>query len=105
MTSSTGLDLCRVTLGGRTELLSEKRKTHRLSLAPAVPLFIDRYSDSMTPTMVAVHEIGKGEVRKLDINPVRERNQFKFGKYERVKLPMKDGFELEAALTYPPDFD
>ena len=50
-------------------------------------------------------EIGKGEVRKLDTNPVRERDQFKFGKYERVKIPMKDGFVLEGAITYPPDFD
>lgn len=105
MTSPTGTDLCRVTLGGETELLSEKGKTHRVSLAPAGPLFIDRFSDSMTPTKVAISEAGKGAVRMLDINPVRERNQYKFGKYERVKIAMKDGFQLEGAITYPPDFD
>jgi dipeptidyl-peptidase-4 len=59
----------------------------------------------MTPTTVSVREAGKGEVRRLDINPVRERDQFKFGKYERVKILMGDGFVLEGSLTYPPDFD
>ena len=44
-------------------------------------------------------------MRKLDTNPVHERDQFKFGRYERVKIPMKDGFVLEGAITYPPDFD
>jgi dipeptidyl-peptidase-4 len=105
-TSHTGTDLLRVALdGGKPELLTEKGKSHRVSLAPAGPLFIDRFTDPKTPTRARVVEAGKGEVRKLDTNPVRERAQFKFGKFERVKVPMKDSFELEGAITYPPDFD
>ena len=46
-----------------------------------------------------------GLVRKLDTNPARERDELKFGKFERAKIAMKDVFELEAAITYPPDFD
>ncbi|HVL11824.1 MAG TPA: DPP IV N-terminal domain-containing protein, partial [Gemmata sp.] len=104
--SHTGTDLLRVPLdGGKPELLTEKGKSHRVSLAPAGPLFIDRFTDPKTPTRAGLMEVGKGEVRKLDTNPVREREQYKFGKFERVKVPMKDGFELEAAITYPPDFD
>jgi dipeptidyl-peptidase 4 len=105
MTSPTGTDLCRVTVGQKVELVSEPGKTHRVSLAPSGPLFIDRFSDPMTPTKVAVCEAGTGQVRMLDTNPVRERQKFKFGKYERVKIPMSDGFILEGSLTYPPDFD
>ncbi len=105
MTSPTGTDLCRATFGGKTELITEKGKTHRVSLALSGPLFIDRFSDLMTPTQVAVQEADKGLIRKLDTNPVRERDQFKFGKFERTKIAMKDGFELEAAITYPPEFD
>jgi dipeptidyl-peptidase-4 len=44
-------------------------------------------------------------VRKLDTNPVYERAGFRFGKYERVKVPLADGFVLDGAVTYPPDFD
>ncbi|HSQ56526.1 MAG TPA: S9 family peptidase, partial [Gemmata sp.] len=105
-TSPTGTDLLRVKLDGEApELLTEKGKTHRVALAPKGPLFIDRYSDPKTPTRAKLVEAGKGEIRTLDTNPARERNQFKFGKTERLKVPMKDGFELEAAITYPPDFD
>ncbi len=104
--SPLGTDLCRVSIdGGNDEMLTEKGKVHRVSLAPSGNLYIDRYSDPMTPTRAEVVDIENGMVRKLDTNPVRERNEFKFGKYERVKIPMKDGFELEGALTYPPDFD
>ena len=105
MTSPTGTDFCRVTLGGKTELISEKGKTHRVSLASSGPLYIDRASDVKTPTQVSVMDAEKGQIRKLDTNPVRERNEFRFGKFERAKIAMKDGFELEAAITYPPDFD
>ncbi len=104
-TSHTGTDLCRVKIGGKTELLTEKGKSHTVNLAPSGPLFIDRFTDPMTPLRANLVEIGKGEVRKLDTNPVREKNDFKFGKFERVKIPTQDGFELEGAITYPPDFD
>ncbi|MDY3558266.1 DPP IV N-terminal domain-containing protein [Gemmata sp. JC673] len=105
LTSPTGTDLCRVTFGSDTELLTEKGKTHRVALAPEGALFVDRFSDPMTPTQSNLCEVGKGVVRKLDTNPVRERGEFKFGKYERVKIALKDGFVLEGAITYPPDFD
>ena len=104
-TSATGTDMCRVTFGEDTELLTEKGKTHRVSLAPSGGLFVDRFSDVMTPLRANLCEVGKGTVRKLDTNPVRERDEFKFGKYERVKIELKDGFVLEGAITYPPNFD
>ncbi len=106
VTSHTGTDFCRIALaGGEPELLTEKGKTHRVSLAPHGPLFIDRFSDPMTPTRANVCEIGNGTLRKLDTNPVYEKEQFKFGKYERVKITLKDGFVLEGSITYPPNFD
>jgi dipeptidyl-peptidase-4 len=105
MTSPTGTDLCRASFGGKTELISEKGKTHSVTLALSGPLFIDRYSDAKTPQQSALWDADSGMVRKLDTNPVRERDELKFGRTERSKIPMKDGFELEAAITYPPDFD
>ncbi|MFM8271761.1 MAG: DPP IV N-terminal domain-containing protein, partial [Gemmata sp.] len=74
-TSPTGTDLCRVTVGKGTELLTEKGKSHRVSLAPTGGLFIDRFTDAMTPTRSNLVEAGAGVVRKLDTNPVRERDE------------------------------
>lgn len=104
-TNPLGTDLCRVKFGGELEVLTEKGKVHRVSLAPHGPLYIDRFSDPMTPTRANVCELDKGTVRKLDTNPVFERERFKFGKYERVKITLKDGFVLEGAVTYPANFD
>ena len=47
---------------------------------------IDRFSDPMTPTRSNLCEIGGGAVRKLDTNPVYEREGYKFGKYEHTLL-------------------
>src|SRR5207237_1759155 len=33
------------------------------------------------------------------------RHEYLWGKYERVQVPTADGFVLEGAVTYPPDFD
>lgn len=104
-TSPTGTDLCRTTFGEETELVSEKGRSHRVSLAPKGPLYIDRFSDPSTPTCTDVCEINKGRVRRLDTNPVYVRAEYQFGKYERVKIALKDGFVLEGAITYPPNFD
>jgi dipeptidyl-peptidase-4 len=104
-TNHNGTDLCRVKVGEKTELLTERGKSHRVSLAPSGVLFVDRFTDPMTPLRARLVEAGKGEVRTLDTNPVREREKYKFGRFERVKVPMKDGFELEATVTFPPDFD
>jgi dipeptidyl aminopeptidase/acylaminoacyl peptidase len=102
--------------------------THQVTLAPSGLLYIDRYTDDETPTQTRLMEVGKGDfwpperiggnmvernlfgvsadrVRTLDANPVRQRDEYKWGKYERVQVPMADGFVLEGAVTYPPDFD
>ena len=102
---ATGTDLCRVRVGGETERLLANGQTHRVAFAPRGPLFIDRATDTATPTRAAVRAVGSSTARTLDTNPVYERDEYKFGKYERVKIALKDGFVLEGAITYPPDFD
>ena len=97
----------RVSTGGEGEVkrLTEGNGTHRVSMAPRGNLFVDRFSDESTPTQAALVEIGRGAIRTLDANPLRNRDEFVQGKTERVQVSMKDGFQLEAAVTYPPDFD
>src|SRR5262249_35807284 len=126
---STKRDLCGAAIdGSKNVYVFTGAGHHQVSLAPAGPLFIDRFTDDKTPTQARLEEIdttgdwppkdpgnnviegnrfavAPKRVRVLDNNPAREKEQFEFGKYERVKVPMGDGFELEGALVYPPDFD
>jgi len=94
-----------VTYGGRFELLSDKGQSHRVSLAPKGPLYIDRFSDPMTPTRATCAKWARARCASSTPTPCTSATQFKFGKYERVKITLKDGFVLEGAITYPPNFD
>src|SRR5262249_50939208 len=44
-------------------------------------------------------------VRTVDTNPVYKLKEYRFGPRERFRIPMKDGFLLEAELILPPDLD
>jgi dipeptidyl aminopeptidase/acylaminoacyl peptidase len=102
----TRLHLYRAKLdGSATERLTPAGGNHSVTMAPKGGLYIDRVTDNHTPTQVWLCEVGKGRVRTLDTNPVYERENYTFGKFEAVQIPLKDGFVLEGTLVYPPDFD
>ena len=103
--SATGNHLLLANLnGGEVEVLSPLKSTHAVSLAPVGSLYLDRQSDDFTPTQTVLRQLRAKPVRVIDANPVRERERYQFGKYERHQIKTADGFELEAAITYPPDF-
>jgi dipeptidyl aminopeptidase/acylaminoacyl peptidase len=102
----TGSNLYRAKLdGSAVERLTPGDGTHAVSLAPKGDLYVDRFTDDDTPTRTELRTLGGKPVRTLDANPTYEREEYRFGRHERVKVPMKDGFVLEGAIVYPPDFD
>jgi dipeptidyl-peptidase-4 len=108
-------------LDGRGDigLYTKRVGNHQISLSPSGRLFVDRFTDDTTPTnavlcmMGPTPRIGDGgptlplgfTVRTLDTNPVYEREEYKFSRVDRAQIAMKDGFQLEARVTFPPDFD
>jgi len=94
-----------ITGEGGVKRLTEGPGTHRVSMAPKGNLFVDRYSDEKTPTRSALVMVDRGAIRTLDTNPPRSLDEFVRGKSERVQVKLKDGFVLEGAVTYPPEFD
>ncbi len=92
--------------GGGTERVTPAGGTHRVSFAPKGALYLDRWSDAGRPPTLVVREVGRADpVRTADATPVRGRDAYIWGKSERVRVPMTDGFVLEGDLTYPADFD
>ncbi|HEX4614039.1 MAG TPA: S9 family peptidase, partial [Urbifossiella sp.] len=103
---ATRTHLYRASLDGKTlDRLTDSKGSHTVTMAPAGNLFIDRYTDDDTPVQVYVAEAGKGRVRTLDANPVYAREEYRFGRFEKVIVPMPDGFLLNGTLVLPPDFD
>ncbi len=102
---STGSHLALVTLAGNdVQVISHPNTTHTISMAPKGTLYVDRVTDDNTPTQTILRDLLVKPVRILDTNPVYDRAKYTFGKYERKTIVLKDGFELEAGITYPPDF-
>jgi dipeptidyl-peptidase-4 len=104
---SVRLHLYRAKLGGEpaVERLTATGGSHQVTLAPSGGLFVDRFTDNATPTQTYLCEAEKGRIRTLDANPVRQRDEYTWGRLESVSVPLKDGFVLEGLVTYPPDFD
>ncbi len=99
-------NLYRVKLaGGDVERLTEKAGDHNVSLSPGGELFLDTWSDPETPPKVALFEADGDEVRVVDDNPVPALKEYRLADRERVKIPTKDGFQLEGEIFLPPDLD
>lgn len=102
----TATNLYRVRLdGGEPQRLTPDAGEHVVNVNPTGALFVDSHSDPATPTKVQLRAADGKPVRTLDTNPVYVREEYKLGSYERVQIPMKDGFVLEGAIIKPPDFD
>jgi dipeptidyl aminopeptidase/acylaminoacyl peptidase len=105
--SPTATNLYRVKLdgSGAAERLTNEPGDHTVSVNPTGTLFIDSSSDTATPTKVVLRSTDGGSVvRVLDTNPVYQREEYRFGAFERVQIPLKDGCVLEGTIIKPPDF-
>lgn len=101
-----GLNLYRARLDGSSvERLTSRGGEHRASVSPKGNLFIDSWSDRDTPGQVRLYRTDGGLERTLDTNPVYVREEYRFGQQEYVQIRTPDGFDLEAILLKPADFD
>lgn len=99
-------NLYRATLSGsKIKRLTKARGNHRINMSPNGKYFIDTWSNSSRPTKVALFGTDRNKIRMLDTNPVYERREYQLGEYEQFQIKTKDGFQLEASLLKPPDFD
>lgn len=104
--SAIGLDECRVKLDGSgLARLTKASGTHAAKYNPSFTRFVDRWSDASTPTQVKLWKTDGTEVRTIDANAVPALAQYELSKPEFVKVPTRDGFEMEAMLVKPPGFD
>jgi dipeptidyl-peptidase-4 len=91
--------------GSAIERLTTSPGQHEVNMSPTGKYYIDRWSNANTPTQVALYAGDGTKVRRLDTNPVYEREEYRFGTYEQFQIRMADGFQIEASLLKPPDFD
>jgi dipeptidyl-peptidase-4 len=104
--SHIGEHVYRVRLDGTgLARISQAEGNHRPNFSPTARYFIDSWSDVNTPTQVRLHASDGAQVRVIDENRVAALGQYKLGKAEFVRVKTRDGFDMEAMMIRPPDFD
>lgn len=79
--------------------------THKVAVSPNYNFFIDNWSDATTPTQTRLYDADGKLVRVIEENKVNALRQYKLGKTEFLRVKTRDGFEMEAMMIKPPDFD
>jgi dipeptidyl-peptidase 4 len=99
-------DVYRVRLDGTgRERLTSATGSHFAVFSPGRSLFLDSRSDVTTPSQARLHRADGTELRVLEANPVPALAEFRLSTPEFLKVTTRDGFELEAMMIKPPDFD
>lgn len=90
---------------GTLERLTQGGGTHSASFDPTFTFFIDSVSDARAPSQQRLYRADGNLVKVINENPVAALRQYKLGTPEFLKVKTRDGFEMEAMMIKPPDFD
>jgi dipeptidyl aminopeptidase/acylaminoacyl peptidase len=77
----------------------------RAAFSPTGSYFIDYASSHLAPPSVTLRRADGSVERRLDTDPVYAIEEFKLGREDYVKIPLKDGFVLEGTVLLPVDYD
>jgi dipeptidyl-peptidase-4 len=104
--SSTRTDLYRVGLDGRNlARLSAGPFTHQVTLGPKGSYFLTRYSNTDTPSRMAIYD-GKGKlVKPLADSKTRAFDEYAIAPTRLIRVRTADGYDLPVSITMPAAFD
>jgi len=85
--------------------LTTSEGTHRAAVSPTASFFVDSWGDINTPTQMRLYDADGKLVRVIAENKVDALSQYKLGTTELLKVKTRDGFDMEAMMIKPPDFD
>jgi dipeptidyl aminopeptidase/acylaminoacyl peptidase len=85
--------------------LTHGRGDHAVQVAPKGKLFVDTWSDHLTPPRVRLCRADGSAARTLDTNPVHVLDNYEFAEWEFAQIKTPDGFLLEGMVLAPPKLD
>lgn len=101
-----GENIYRVKLDGSAiERLTQGDGWHTATFNSTFTNFVDMWSDVNTPPQYRLFRSDGAFVRFINENKVPVLNDYKLGQTEFLKVKTRDGFEMEAMMVKPPDFD
>jgi dipeptidyl-peptidase-4 len=104
--SHIAVNVYRVKLDGSAiERLTKGDGTHNASFNSTFTHFVSTWSDVHTPPQTRLFKADGTLERVINENKVEVLKNYKLGKPEFLKVKTRDGFEMEAMMIKPPDFD
>ncbi len=91
--------------GGEPERITRGDGWHAVAFNKDFTHFVENFSDVMTPVQVRLFRADGTLVRLINENPATNLAKYKLSKPEFLKVNTRDGFEMEAMMIKPPDFD
>lgn len=85
--------------------LSTKEGTYSANFNPTFTHFVASWSDINTPPQTTLHRADGSLEKVINENAVPVLSEYKLSKPEFLKVKNRDGFEMEAIMIRPPDFD
>ena len=106
MDSHIGEQVYRTSInGGPIEKITSGDGTHSAAFNRTFSHFVDVASDINTPPQTRLRQSDGTTVRMINENKVDTLAQYRLSKPEFMQVKTRDGFEMEAMMIKPPDFD
>jgi dipeptidyl-peptidase 4 len=91
--------------GGEPERITRGDGWHSVAFNKDYSMFVENFSEVLTPVQTRLHRANGDLVRVINENPATNLAKFKTSKPEFLKVNTRDGFEMEAMMIKPTDFD
>lgn len=91
--------------GGEPERLTRGDGLHLTAFNSTYTHFVENWSDVNTPPQVRLNRADGSLERVINANRVDVLSQYKLSRPEFMQVKTRDGFEMEAMMIKPPDFD
>ncbi|MBK6750886.1 MAG: DPP IV N-terminal domain-containing protein [Pyrinomonadaceae bacterium] len=91
--------------GGEPERLTQGAGAHQVSFNKDLTHFIDVTSDALTPPQMRLYRADGSLERVITENKVEVLKDYRLSNVEFLKVPTRDGFQMEAMMIKPPDFE
>jgi dipeptidyl-peptidase-4 len=91
--------------GGNVERISRGDGWHAASFNKTFTHFVESWSDVVTPMQTRLFTADGTLARVINENKVDVLSKYRLSRPEYLNVPTRDGFQMEAMIIRPPDFD
>jgi len=91
--------------GGDVQRITQGEGWHSASFNSTFTQFVDTWSDVNTPPQQRLYQADGKLIRVIDENKVDALNNYKLGATDFLRVKTRDGYEMEAMMIRPPDFN